>query len=182
MTAIAVPCGQPSGFIDMLAASLMPYGNVYTDTTADNGDCPRGSSFRIHTLGRSEQPDARYAILAAADCAAGHGTISPAFCTRLVFASDSARLRRALAGSPCPAFCCGSNFSDTFALSSNEGDRLWMSVQRSVPTLSGEFFDPAEVALLPEAGCGLHTALVIGAVLVLCGCPMPDEGFRIGRI
>ena len=182
MIRIAVPFRQPLHLCDILADSLMPFGHVYTDRSASDGDFPSDNdapSFFIHRLACSEQPDARFALLAAVDLPSGVRTLSPAYHTKLVLSSGSNRLRRALVGSPCASVFCGTSAADTITLSSNCDNRLWLSVQRSISTLDGDVIDPCELVVHTRAD--MHAAMVTAAVMLMCGCPMRNGGYWVGE-
>lgn len=173
---IAIPFGQPEELERLLTGGLMRYGRVYTDAACSDGDCG-GGSFRIHCLARGEQPDARYAILAALDLPQCARSLTPAYGTRLVIASDSRRLRRALLGCPCAAVCCGSAFSDTISLSSVGSGEVWLSVQRTLVPLTGETVEPCELPIRTDGGA--FASMIAAGVLMMCGCPPENDGYAL---
>ena len=90
-----------------------------------------------------------------------------------VIASDCRRARRALRGSANPAVCCGMSPTDTVTASSLSPDCALLAVQRELITAEGERVEPREL-LVRLGGVDIYNALLVSAVLLLCGCPPAD--------
>ena len=111
----------------------------------------------------------RLDLLAIAPDAAGWTEAGILSCGAVLLPGGAGVLARGLRA-PC-AVSYGPSPRDTLTLSSLEGERLCLSVQRELVTLEGQVVDRQEIPLTLPSGQRAQTVLAKAGVLLLAGVP-----------
>lgn len=86
-----------------------------------------------------------------------------------VFDSGSTAAAQLLSQYGGAAIGCGTSPRDTFSLASFSEQKAVVSLQRNLPTLTGETVEPGDLTLRLRRGCSVFEIMAFCAVMLLCG-------------
>lgn len=86
----------------------------------------------------------------------------------VIFEGGNIRSANYIGKVPCSTICCGAGPKDTVSLSANMNERVCISLQRKIVTLSGNIIEPMEIAINHITSEDPYTLPAVCAALLVC--------------
>lgn len=112
------------------------------------------------------------ALLVVSPRAAAHGDGRPERCRMALLPGDTPLPGWNLQAASAVSY--GSGPKNTLTLSSREGRKLWLALQRELVTIQGQVVDRQEFPWMLDHGASPQSALAVAGALLLLGVP-PDQ-------
>ena len=112
------------------------------------------------------------ALLVVSPRAAAHGDGRPERCRMALLPGDAPLPGWDLQAASAVSY--GSGPKNTLTLSSREGRKLWLALQRELVTIQGQVVDRQEFPWMLDHGASPQSALAVAGALLLLGVP-PDQ-------
>lgn len=154
----------------------MAYFQVIEDGEGIEARILRGLSARP-AVGSQRNSPAHPALLVVSPRAAAEGTPLPQSCRTVLLPGETRETSPVRAAS---AVSYGPSPRDSLTVSSREGERMWIALQREVVTVDGAVVERQELPLTLSPGEEPLTALAAAGALLLLGVP-PEEVDRSMR-
>lgn len=124
-----------------------------------------------HSLGRIPAPD-HPALLVVSPRAAVHRGRQPETCRMALLPGDTPLSGWDLHAASAVSY--GAGPKNTLTLSSREGQRLWLALQRELVTIQGHIVDRQEFPWILARGASPQSDLAVAGALLLLGVP-PEQ-------
>ena len=155
----------------------MTYLQVIEDREGIEAEILRRLAWQSPGLGRPSAPG-HPALLVVSPRAAAWGRGLAGACRTALLPGDSPAPRWELQAASAVSY--GAGPKNTLTLSSREGTKLWMALQRELVTVQGQVVDRQEFPWRLEAGSSPQSALAVAGALLLLG--VPPEGLSRTRM
>ena len=177
MTTVVVYGQKPEKTARLAAAVLCQYGTVrlFMQNSLVTAGVPAGMStdgFSVVATDRLERLMLPRTVLLLADQSAPR-RLEMSDDVIVAACADNRRMTRLMNGRANPVVTCGTGVRDTLTLSSATGERAILCIQRSLPTVGGEWLEPFEFSVRIN-GCDMRSALLAAGAAAVCGCRLQD--------